>query len=273
MKSLAMRFTLSLILCQPFVAHPVRGQTLNGEAQTNHSLKIRESSKQLHWQNGPGHERYDAVKETVTQSVFDEVDGYITETYSAAVTPEQVKAGIDTLMGRKDGDDLGDFAFSTNLPSGKFMIVGIELPRGGPAISEDAIAFRAYGTVGNKLKFIASTGNLSQSEYLVSLRAKALPASPVPGEFWFMAWADVPPLSPYQIAVRLYAFNGKSFRTVWSPENIISPNIDDAVQVGPNGRVTINRLPVWDSQTVLHDQYTVTAGGLKKVAETTTDLE
>jgi len=72
--------------------------------------------------------------------------------------------------------------------------------------------------------------------------------------------------------MRLYAFNGKSFRTVWSPENIISPNIDDAIQVGPNGRVA-NRLPVWDSQTVLHDQYAVTPDGLKKAAESTTDLE
>jgi hypothetical protein len=35
-----MRFTLALVICQPLVAHPLRGQTANGKSQTNHSLAI-----------------------------------------------------------------------------------------------------------------------------------------------------------------------------------------------------------------------------------------
>ncbi|MGH9587996.1 MAG: hypothetical protein ACRD3F_13660, partial [Acidobacteriaceae bacterium] len=85
---------------------------------------------------------------------------------------------------------------------------------------------------------------------------------------WFIAWADVPPQSPYTIAIRLYGFNGKKFRTLWAPQNIIAADIDTAVQVEPGGALfTVNQMPTWTSQDIVHEQYAVSAGGPKKIKE------
>lgn len=253
-----------LSACLMLLARPV---SIAAQQNDVHVTRIKMLSEQLRWRDEVGKKQYETIKDQTTQNLFSEIDHYITDTFQPeSATPGQIKAGLDAVLGHMEGDNLHNIVFSTNIQARRFLIVGIEIWRGGTAINDDAISFRAYAVSGSKFVHVASTENLSDSA-LVDLNAVMIPTRPILGEFWFIAWADVPPLAPYTVAMRLYAFDGRNFRTVWSPENIISPGIDDAVQIGPNGRVTINRLPEWDSQTILHEQYTVTADGLKKVAE------
>jgi hypothetical protein len=119
------------------------------------------------------------------------------------------------------------------------------------------------------LRLVASTDNLSHSA-LVDLHAKVLPAPPIAGEFWIMAWADVPPRAPFTIAMRLYAFDGKSFRTIWAPANIISENIGRAVGITADGSFIISQMPGWKSSTVINKRYELAATGPRQVSQSTT---
>ncbi len=232
-------------------------------------------SEQLRWHNPDEMARYDATKDAVTRKLFSEIDGYISDNFQpGSATAEQVKAGVDALLGRKKGDDLHDIAFLADLPGGHFMIIGIELWRGGPAISDDAMSFRAYKESESKFVPVVTidfpTGANGQA--LSDLNAEALKSPPVDGEFWFIAWADVPPLSPYKIVTRLYAFDGKNFRTLWSPAIFISSGIDDAVQVTPDGRgFVVNEMLNWQSEIIVHQRYYLTLDGPQQISQSTSE--
>lgn len=230
--------------------------------------RIRALEKQLRWQTDSGQKRYEAEKTELTQSVLSEIDQYISETFvPGSATAEQVQSGLNKLLGYEKGLTVQNVVFLANLPKGNFLIVGIELWRGGSAINEDYICFRAYADSGGKFVYVTSTRDLSDSRYLVDLHADELKSLPIAGEFWFIAWADIPPQSPYTMVIRLYAFDGTKFRTLWAPRNAIVAGIDKAVQVGPGDVFIVNRMPDWTSQYILHELYAVSANGPKKVKE------
>ena len=237
--------------------------------QTNRGAQIRALAEQLRWRTENGRKRYEAEKAELTLNVLAEVDQYITETFvPGSVTAEQVQSGLNDLLGYTKGLGIQNVAFLANLHKGDFLIVGIDLWRGGAAINEDYICFRAYADMGGKFVSVASTGNLvANDSSLVGVNARALEPPPIAGEFWFISWADVPPQSPYTIAIRLYAFNGTGFRTIWASPNIIAAGIDTAVQVEPGGVFTVNQMPTWTSQEIVHEQYAVSANGPKRVKE------
>jgi hypothetical protein len=272
------RCLVILTICQALAAQGHIAAAQQAEAQTDHAARIKALSEQLRWHDEAGREQYEAARDNLTQSVLQEIDSYVAESFNPGSTSaDQVRDGIDALWGRKKGDMLHDLAFLTDLPGGHFLIVGIELWRGGPAIAEDKMSFRAYKASGNNFAYVSSIDALAgtpdavKSQALLDLNAEAL-KSPVHGEFWFIAWADVPPLSPPQIAMRLYAFDGKNFRTVWEPPVIISGGIDDAVQLTPNGRgFIVNQMPDWQSQIILHKRYSLAANGPQEVSESTSE--
>lgn len=260
-----------------FVAGQMLAVSIGMSQQTatnsnSHAARISTLSQQLRWQRKEEMSQYNAVRDSATQDLLKEIDGYIADSFSSGSTADQVKAGLDSVLGRKDGDDMYNIVFSTELPTGHFLVVGIELWRGGPAISENAISFRAYQASAGKFIPIASTANLADSA-LGDLNAKIIPEGSVLGQFWFVAWADVPPLAPYKVAVRLYGFDGTNFHIMWAPENIIADNIPNAVDVTNGGSVIVNRMPDWKSQIIEHDQYSVTAQGVLKTAEWATQRQ
>ena len=271
------QFTTILALYSILAVPVALARAQQDQIQANRGARIKALAEQLRWHSPDEMARYDATKDAVTRKLFSEIDGYISDNFQPGfATTEQIKAGVDALLGRKKGDGLHDVAFLADLPGGHFMIVGIELWRGGPAISEDAMSFRAYKGSESKFVPVASidfpTGSNGGS--LDGLNAEALKSPPVDGEFWLIAWADLPPLSPYKIITRLYAFDGKNFRTVWSPAIFISNGIDDAVQVTPDGRgFVVNEMPNWQSQTVNHEQYVLSPDGPQKANEWETPLE
>lgn len=254
-------------ICLACFPTSLRGQQAN--SQTAVGPQVRALAEQLRWRTESGRKRYEAEKTELTHNVLSEIDQYIKEKFvPGAATAEQVQSGLNDLLGYTKGLGVQNVAFVANLPKGDFLIVGVELWRGGAAINEDYICFRAYADLGGKFVNVANTGNLSQSDsYLVGLNARALQPRQIASQFWFIAWADVPPQSPYSIVIRLYAFDGKRFRTVWAPQNIIAANIDKAIQVGPSDVITINRMPNWKSSNIVHEQYVISEKGPKKTKE------
>ncbi len=254
-------------------------QAQQGAAAKRHAAVVAKLSKQLRWNDEPSHQRYLAARNQATQQLLSEIDGFISDNFQpGTATADQVKAGLDILLGYNNKSGGNNFAFSVSLPSGKFLVAGVEIWRGGRAMAEDAVSIRAYKETGNKFVLAASTGDLHASDaedpfqVLVSLCLRVLPNPPVPGELWLMASADVNVQAPPMVAMCLIAFDGEKFRTVWSPEAIVAEGSDSAVQFTPGG-FTVNKL--FDSSgeaalapnLVIHDQYTLAADGPHMVGE------
>ena len=84
--------------------------------------------------------------------------------------------------------------------------------------------------------------------------------------------ADIPPLTPPKVAVRLYAFNGSTFRTVWMRDDFTAESVERAIDVGPDG-FTVRRLldPTGGAAlaptVVVNERYILTSEGPQKVGE------
>jgi hypothetical protein len=247
--------------------------------QTNpqsRSDRISQMLKQLRWKDGD-RDRYLATKDVVTSQVFAEVDGFIADSIEPNMTVNQITAALDKLLNRQPGSVLKSVALTANLPSGLFLIVGVELERGGGAIDEGAISFRAYQNQGGKFVLVTATddlrnGNLADP-FLCCVYAKSLPSLPVTGEFWFLAWARANVQSPPTIALRLFTFDGQQFRTLWSPSDVLTWDLNNAVQIHPPGFI-VNR--AFDSSggaphspdVIIHEQYALSANGPVEIMET-----
>lgn len=253
--------------------------------QGNHVVRTRALLEKLHWHDDLSQSRYLATKDDVTQSLLKEVDGYITESFQPkASTVDRIRAGLSAALGSNTGNDVSRSKAVTrvDLPPGRFLIVGIELWRGGPAIEENAVSFRAYRDTGDRFAFVSNLDDLhssdSRNDSLGHLCFQPLSPSPNPDEFWFFALARASAQSPPTVAIRLYAFDGDRFRTVWSREDILSEGPDKVVEVTDSG-FTITRLfdptgrAAHSPSVVIHEQYTVSRDGVYKSGEWRSDRQ
>jgi hypothetical protein len=275
MSKIAKRFSASCI--STILIATLHVQLEAQPAQSRHA-RVAELRQRLQWHGEADRNRYLAERDALTAKAFSEVDSFLVERFqSADLTSIGVKDELDTLLGADPGTRISsNVAFLASLPSGRFLIVGIEIWRGGGAINEDAISFRAYRVQGRRLTFVASSQELRSSDpdnpYLIDLRAKAIERPPVQSEFWFIGFAKVPPQSPPTIAVRLFAFDGQRFRTVWTPMDLLVPSLDAAVVMTSSG-FQVDQLfdptgKAGHSPTeVIHLQFAVTLDGPQKVAE------
>jgi hypothetical protein len=81
-------------------------------------------------------------KMPLTNHIFAEVDGFVADSIQPNMAMNQVTAALDTLLNRQRGSTSNSVALTTNLPDGPFLIIGVELERGGSAVEENAISFR-----------------------------------------------------------------------------------------------------------------------------------
>ena len=118
----------------------------------------------------------------------------------------------------------------------------------------------------------------SENPTLSSLRATALPA-PTPDEFWFAAWAQVIEQSPPTAAMRVYAFDGKVFRTIWAAKDFLTESdLGKAVELTTGGFVLTKLFDPTGNHPhspgiVIHEQYALTPDGPLKVTEWRTDRQ
>jgi hypothetical protein len=256
-------------------------QTQTTAAPGDRANTVRKLSKELRWRDAEDHKRYLKIRDERTRRLLREVDGFVAETFlPGTATADRVKAGLDALLSHKKGDLQGSVAFLVNLPAGHFLITGVEVTRGGGAISEDAISFRAYREAGGQFVTVADadyppySGDVHEDGFgpLVFLNAEALSSQPVASEFWFIAWAHVASPSPPKVTTYLFGFDGEMFRTLWATDPFITPHVKQAIQVTPGGGFTLRRMLDFRAWTVINEQYAVTVDGPQKVNETETEV-
>jgi hypothetical protein len=137
------------------------------------------------------------------------------------------------------------------------------------------MSFRAYGETENRFVRVVDTeyrhigDTVEGREPWVSLEARTLPRSPFASEFWFIAWAEIPPLSPPKMTVRLFAFDGENFRTVWTTDDFTAPDFTLAVPITQDSGFSMSRMPDPRGNRVLVAQYALTADG--RVSENETE--
>lgn len=239
--------------------------------------EIRRLAEQLHWAGTSESRHYERTKAAVTQRLLKEVDNYVDESFRPeGVTPRLVMQGLDSVLGYRSGDTRHSVAFDVRLPSGRFLVLGIEVARGGPAIPEDVISFRAYRADEDRLTPVANSGVW---EFATDLYAQQLPPGHGKGEFWFLGSAIVTPSqAPPMVAIRLYAFDGTKFAVVWVPPDsrpqvcrncVQAARPKDSFTVIANGFV-VNKLfdptghAAHSPTVVIHDQFTTTPAGAIK---------
>ena len=65
------------------------------------SDRILQMSKQLHWKDGLGYNKYLATKDALTDQIFAEVDGFVADSIQPNMTMNQVTAALDKLLNRQ----------------------------------------------------------------------------------------------------------------------------------------------------------------------------
>ena len=125
----------------------------------NRTDEIRRLSRQLHWANARESQDYERNKAVVTQRLLKELDAFVDESFRPdGATAESVMQSLDSALGYKNGDTRHNVAFVAAVPTGLFLVAGIEVARGGLAIPEDAVSFRAYKAAESRLTLVADSG-------------------------------------------------------------------------------------------------------------------
>jgi hypothetical protein len=224
---------------------------LSAELRSNSKADLTDSERQEQKANSEG--------------LFRQLDGLVAESFRpAATTAGSLAAGISAALAYPSAANLiRNVGLVAALPAGRFMILGIDLWRG----VDNAISFRAYVERHDTFVPVSHTDIWSG---FTDLHADAL-ASPLPGEFWFIARA-AGHLAPPNVSIRLYAFDGRQFRTVWELAVIPANGPEDAVEVTPDGFI-VNRLFDPSGQAALaptlvaHERYVLTPDGPQKTGK------
>jgi hypothetical protein len=204
---------------------------------------------------------YRVIKDSVTQQVLSEVDIFVTDLLLPGSMPvAQMKSWLDQLLNHAPHSLEAASVFPVTLPSGRYLVIGVDVPRIGPP-PEDALSLRAYKESAGQFRLVADAelvraeGGVTQT--MSSLHVAALRSQPVSGEFWFLAWARVNSAEGFAISLRLYRFDGTQFRTVATTGNVRVKS-DQAVRTTPQG---FSVATVDESQSAVIEEYAVTANG------------
>jgi len=83
--------------------------------------------------------------------------------------------------------------------------------------------------------------------------------SPLAHESWFLAWGPNQSANGYVVRVRVYAFDGMTFRTVWQRDGLLNAKLRKTT----SGFI-IDHVPRESSHEV-HDEYVLTPDGPLKI--------
>lgn len=124
--------------------------------------------------------------------------------------------GLKTIL----PGDLGKppLSFVLNSPSGRSLIVFYAFGTGVMAGTyASGTVLDAFHVDAKGLSFVDSTG--SDMNGYVGIKVKELP-SPVKGQFWLLLSGQLAGANGPNTRMRIYAFDGKHFKTRWMPANI-----------------------------------------------------
>jgi hypothetical protein len=144
-------------------------------------------------------------------------------------------------------------------------ITGFELDRGGAGAPETKVFMQAYRKGLTGWALTAETGDDFDS---YRLNVKQL-TSPRFGEVWFLAYGDLTGYNGHKIRLRIYAFDGEKFTTVWSPPDRLDATVTVAGDTFKVHRIDekqhyeLREVPFFRT-----DEYLLTASGVVQLSST-----
>ena len=134
------------------------------------------------------------------------------------------------------------------------LIIFDNVPNGTVGPNSSYAALAAFRADGSKLALSDSTGN--DMEGYASIDVKEL-HSPVEGEIWLLVSGYTTGANGPNCRMRVFAYDGKKFRTVWKPANVWGAL---ATRVSDSGFVV--RGDYYRSNRHVNDHYALAADGL-----------
>ena len=180
--------------------------------------------------------RYRNVRAEWVKAVEDSIDNYLTTALDADhAAPSDVRTALASL-GSLDlmGPDLvgPPLGLVTTINGVRYVVAAYLLYRDGVMWDNTSVRVCAYRDVNGRLEVADSTGADLDGYGLFSAEVPA----PSSGEVWILTWGNLGGYNGRMIRFRLFAFNGQSFRTIWSPTDMREATI----AITPSG-FTIHR--------------------------------
>jgi hypothetical protein len=211
-----------------------RAQTAADEPKRQTPSALAEMSRQLRWNDAESHAQYDLIKDKVTDRLLTTVDGFVASGRLIGANGAAVKEAIDMLLVDFKSPALGNVAFWTELPSGRYLLLGLDVSRLSGATLDDAIAFRAYRESNGRLLYASQAARDLDGWVLEKLFA--LPSITGEQDRRFMVLVRAPSIgTPYLLKARLYTFDGSAFRALWTSDDFRTDYIESAVRKTATG--------------------------------------
>jgi hypothetical protein len=219
--------------------------------------RIKGYSEQMKFSDAEGARRYLAIRDGVTDSIRKTVDSFIAELNDAK--EQDIQMRLNKLFERDRSGfprDIGSsFVKVIDQREGRTLIVSYVVLRG----SQDPLpTISAYRLVNGKYHKVASTGEDFESFGLHMVELPSL----APNETWMLARGRAFSFNGSKTRFRAIAFDGQSFRTMWSPEDMLNANFKMtaegfSIEHRDQQRYYVLRKPPF----TLHDEFRLTPDG------------
>ncbi len=200
-------------------------------------------------------QRFAAVDAILSQ-MDDCIDGYIVGSVNpkhADLDRELVVQDLKQILGKVAVDPPS--AYVLNSAKSRSLIVFYTLG-GWPAAGAHAtsVTLRSYNATGGGLQLADVSGDDMNGYANVAVKELH---SPVPGETWLLVWGQATGANGPNIRMRVYAYDGMKFKTMWMPANVWGTF---TVSVTDNGFKVDG--PYYREDRQRHDRYLLTSEGL-----------
>lgn len=192
--------------------------------------------------------------DTVTRQLWGIVDAYAAIALGVVGSPDEFQARMRSLLHRHEpasADGQLPVVYGLDRDGSRFLVLAASLTR---PPHHDVGTMRAYRSDGaGRWTVQAVAGEESEGSYL---RTAALP-SPHPGELWLLASRRSITGNGRIVQVRVIAFDGTAFRTIWAPDAVLDPTIaitERGLQIG----YVVRRPPF-----TIEQEYTLAPDGVR----------
>ena len=226
-----------------------RATTFEAEAQA----RIQELSARLRVREADAadSDRYQRVRDDATGQLLREVDDVVEAAANAGQEPAEIQTRLRTLLPEADPESSGPAVVrGEELRGGRALVAAFTIVRGA---HDDLPTIRGYRSVARRFGLVATAGEDFDGFGMFAREVR----SPTQGELWLLAWGPAHTFNGRKVRLRLYAFDGRSFATRWTPDDMF----DVTVQILSSGfavdHVVRGTVP-WSN---VRDEYVLTAKG------------
>src|SRR4051812_24915573 len=251
------KMCLALIFASTLAVASALGQSAQSVASVDRAAHDRiaalDSSFRFGSDDADASLRYDQL-DAATNQLVRIVDDYTSSTFTVDDSSERIQERVRNVLGmHRPNPEYGDLprAKAVPLTQGYALVTAFTVVRGP---HNDIPFIRGYQWDDHQFRLAAAAGE-DLSDY--NMFTRELP-SPVSGEYWLLAWGLRHTFNGQLVRFRVYSFDGKAFRTLWSPDDMLSAR----VQHTADGFVITHEEPRY---TDVSDHYRLTGAGPVKV--------